>query len=274
MSKKKQSPFGRLLLLSGLGLTVIFSIIFIAAIFYFFLSFMDESNSISKAQKVADDLAKAADYIYSQSPCSKHTIDIDMPTGVNFVNVSENVIHIQISTSNGNSDVFASTEAELVGEIKTDAGSQKITVTHTADGKVMFGIDRSCSLFLFLLERESLLGDLEDEEEAGLSCSPSSLTENFVQGESGEDSFTITNIGEIQLTNISVEISGDIEDMTAVTQPGDSLEPGASDTIELDFFVPVDKPVDSYSGTIFITTNNGEYNATITIFVTAIGAMD
>lgn len=247
--------------------------IFVAGLVYFGLNFSEYTVDDSQAQEVVDTLANAADYAYSMGPCFMYTVEVQMPEGVVFTNVSGNTIQMQLSSLLGETDVFASTEAELTGTIPSEPGTQQIAVAHNEDGKILFGDPYFfCSSFSVNFSTVDLPNE---SEEPALSVSTTSLTKNFVQGESGTDSFTITNTGDVKLTDISFEITGDIADMVTVIQTIDSLDLDASETITLEFSVPPDKPANNYPGILVIrTSDNTEYSITITVFVTKLGSED
>lgn len=112
------------LIVTGIGIT------FIALIFYFAINSANDNVQAAQAKDSVDKMVKAADYVYSLGPGSRHTIGIYLPQGVEFVNISGKRIHIQVSIPSGNSDAFANTRANVSGNVQTTGGARKITLNY------------------------------------------------------------------------------------------------------------------------------------------------
>src|SRR3989339_46795 len=232
------------LIVTGIALTMI------AFIFYFSINYANDNARVSQARHAVDKIAKSADYVYFLGNGAKDDVDIYVPDGARFINVTGNRVHIRVSLSSGDSDVFANNKASLTGSVPLSSGRKTITLTALPSGKVRVGEDT-------------------------LTCSPSSITKSFQQGEAGNDSITVTNVWEDTVYNLSASLSGNIGDMTSLAQPDSTIAPGATGTADLSFSVPSVKPVGSYSGTVNVNgTNSSECSTTITIFVTRAGGAD
>lgn len=241
-TRKGQSSLEQLIIVS-IGLT------FIAAIFYLALNMSNDNIRISQAQDMVEKLAKSADYVYSLGPGSKDVIDVFVPEGIVFTNISNHTIHVRLSLSSGYSDVYADTKPSLTGELPRIPGPREIPVMYTESGKVMLG--------------DSLL-----------ACSPIVITKTFMQGENGTDSITVTNVGNIMLENISGTQDGNLGDIMIITQPASTLDEGESSIAGLTFTVPSDKVPGSYSGFVTFrgepvndTDKETECSTIVTVFV-------
>lgn len=232
------------LIVTGIALT------FIAIMFYFSINYANDSARVSQAQHSVDKIAKSADYVYALGSGSKEEVDIYVPDGVRSINVTGNRVHMKVSLSSGDTDVFANTKAPLTGTIPLSSGRKTVVISSLSNGKVKVGRDV-------------------------ITCSPTSITASLEQGNSSNASFSITNVLDYTIFNISAYLSGNIDDLTTLTQPGTSLAGGAADTVGLSFLVPLAKAVGSYSGTVTVNgSNSSECSTSVTIFVTRTGGAD
>lgn len=244
MYRKGQSALEQIIITS-LGIA------FIAVIFYFSINFANDNTRVSQAQDTIDKLAKAADYVYSLGPGSKDVVTVYMPEGMRYANITGSTIKIRISLSSGDSDVFANTKAELIGVLPQFSGPQDVTVTALSNGKVKFG-------------------------EADLTCDPTSITKTIEQGGSSSSSVVIKNVGEFFISGINASFSEQITGLvSAEVFEGASLNPEESGTVILNFDVPIDQVVGTYSGFLVINgTGQSECLTSLTIFVTPLGGPD
>lgn len=210
----------------------------VAALFYVSSNMASDSLRVSQANDMVQKLSKSADYVYSLGPGASEEVSIYVPDGVVFTRISNNTVHVRISLSSGESDVFAECSPSLIGEIPSTPGQQVVLVAHTESGKVMFG--RSV-----------------------LACSPLALTKSLVQGENGTDEIQLENIGEYRIYNLSAASDGNIADLMQFSQPASTLEPGTKSPIPLTFSVPIDKEPGSYS-TVLTASGTHEKNFTST----------
>ena len=242
MPKKGQTSLEQLII-TGIGLT------FIALIFYLSINMANDNVRVSQAKDSVDKLAKSADYVYSLGPGSKDTVRVTLPQGMRFLNTSDNHIHMRVSLSSGDADVFANTKGALIGSIPQFSSQQDVAVIATADGKIQFGNDL-------------------------LTCFPSSITQSIAQGGSNSSTVTVANVYGSQITNISATIST-ISDITTVTQPASILNASGTTSAGLSFSVPLSKAVGTYSGVLTVNgSNSSQCITTVTIFVTRLGGAD
>jgi|GEM_PF-2744717 len=242
-SRRGQASIEQLIVLAlGIGMVTL--------IFYYSVNFSTDNIRISQAQDMVEKLSKSADYVYSLGPGSKDVVDVYVPDGIVYTRIDNNTIHVRLSLSSGDSDVFSDTRPVVIGEIPPTPGHHQITVTHTQGGKVMLG-------------------------EGSLYCSPFTITKSIVQGSNASDFISIRDIGDYTIENITATLEGFITDMTALTQPAPSLDPLETTTAGLNFIVPALKEPGSYSGMVTvrgdilgnITTTAAECSTFITLFV-------
>jgi|GEM_PF-2302881 hypothetical protein len=244
MHRKGQSSLEQLLV-TALGLA------FIALIFYFAISFATDNIRAAQGKDAVEKLANAADYVYSLGPGSKDTVNLFLPEGVEFLNTSGNRIHLRISLSSGSTDIFANTKTAIIGSLPGTSGPMTVDVISTSSGKVMIG------------------GDL-------ITCNPTTIMKSFVQGGSGTDSVSITNVVDYTINDLGASVSGNILDLVSIsTPPSSSLSAGASTSTGLSFSVSTSKTVGTYSGQLIVNgTNSSECSTSITVIVTRVGGPD
>ncbi len=232
------------IIITSLGLA------FIAIIFYFSISFATDNTRVSQAQDTINKLANAADYVYALGPGSKDVVTVYMPEGMRYARVVNSTIQIRISLSSGDSDVFANTKAQLVGSLPQFSGPQDVTVTALSNGKIKFG-------------------------DADLTCDPASITKTIEQGGSSSSSVTVKNVGDFFISGINASLGQIAGLVTAEVFDGASLGAGESDTIDLDFEIPIDQTVGTYSGFLTVSgSNESECATSVTVFVTLAGGPD
>jgi len=228
-ASKGQSSMEQMIVVA-IGLTLI------AAVFYISSNMATDSLRVSQARDMVQKLSKSADYVHSLGPGASEEVSVYVPDGVVFTQISNNTVHVRISLSSGESDVFADCSPDLIGELPLTPGQQDVLVAHTESGKVMFG-------------------------KSSLSCAPLALTKSLVQGESGTGIIELENIGEYLIEDLSADSDGSISDLMQFSQPAGSLETGTKTQISLTFSVPLDTEPGSYSSAI-IASGNLEANAT------------
>lgn len=224
---------------------------FIAIMFFVAMNYASDSTRVSQARDAVNKLSKGADYVYSLGPGCRETTEIHLPEGVEYINISGNRILLHLTLSSGPTDIFEYTEAELIGSVRTGAGPQDVVILATRSGKVRFG-------------------------ESSLSCSPASIAISLEQAENATRSFLVTNVGDDPIANITSEIEGEgIMDMVAVSAPSGTLGVEESETLYLNFSIPMNKTVDTYSGIATVEDMNGsECSTVVTVFVERYGGPD
>jgi hypothetical protein len=89
--------------------------------------------SLSYAKNAVTQIAKKADLVYSQRMDAKVKIEIYIPRGVQDINISGNEINMQVLSSSGPVDVFATSIAQLQGSLPTDEGLYFVLIKAEGD---------------------------------------------------------------------------------------------------------------------------------------------
>ena len=249
MSKKGQISLEQLLI-AALGIA------FITVIFYFSVSYSNDSIRVSQAQDSVNKLSKSADYVYSLGPGTKDRVTVFLPEGIEELNISEDRIYMRVSLSSGTTDVYAHSSAILIGDIIGNAGPREISILATESGKVMFG-------------------------ESVLSCKPASISVNLEQGDSENVTFNVKNVGDFTVGEIVAGLSGNLGGMATLINPASELEEGDYSEARLEISAPVDKEQGGYTGMVTVLGGNCtgqgvvcECSTIVTVFVTRLGGMD
>ena len=88
-----------------------------------------DDNKISSAKNTVDKLGEIADWVFSQGPPAKRTIEIHIPQGVEEISLDNKTINFKIKTSSGFSDAFYETVSTLQGNIPTNSGNYFVALT-------------------------------------------------------------------------------------------------------------------------------------------------
>ncbi len=243
MSKKGQASLEQLMV-TGLALT------FVALIFYIAINYANDSVRATQGKDTVDKIAYAADYVYSLGPGSREIVRVNVPEGLEAFDVSGNRVYVRASLSSGSSDFFANTRASLFGSLPTNPGPQDIILSVTPNGSVRIGVDQ-------------------------LTCTPSSITKTFVQGDTGSDSVAVKNVVDFQIDGVAATLSGNMGDVTTLVQPSATLAPGGSTSVGLNFNIPLSTTPGTYSGYVNVNGTNSSICFTqVTLFIARVGGPD
>ena len=83
---------------------------------------------MSYAKNAVTQIAKKADLVYSQRMDAKVKIEVYVPPGVEYVNITGNDINMRIISRSGPVDVFATSIAQLQGSIPADEGLYSVLI--------------------------------------------------------------------------------------------------------------------------------------------------
>ena len=73
--------------------------------------------NVAYAKQVVLKLRDAADLVYSQGPPAQFVVEVNVPEGVKEASVLEHEILLRVNSGGGLSDVYASTVANLTGDL-------------------------------------------------------------------------------------------------------------------------------------------------------------
>ena len=198
--------------------------------FYLAMNYSSDSTKISQAKDAVERLAASADHVYALGPNSKEYITVYLPEDLTSGSVSGKNIIITLPTTGGKTDVYATSNAELIGSLPHNRGKQKVLVEYLLSGKVRIG-------------------------EAGLACSPSTITRAFDAGSIGTDSIVITNTADYNITGISASIEG--TDMIAIGSPPSSLLQGENGSLPVSYNVQANQTSGTFGATVTVEASNG-----------------
>lgn len=115
---------------------VIFVLAFITPIWIYLSQIQMQTNdqfALSYAKNAVTQIAKKADLIYSQRMDARVRIEIYIPRGVQAIGISGNEINMQVLSSSGTVDVFATSLAPLQGSLPTDEGVYWVMIKAEGD---------------------------------------------------------------------------------------------------------------------------------------------
>lgn len=87
--------------------------------------------SLTYAKNTANQIADAADLVYSQGPPAKIRINVYIPYGIENATIINNAINFQVWSDPGITDIFAFSTAQLNGTLPTRQGYYWIDVEAT-----------------------------------------------------------------------------------------------------------------------------------------------
>jgi len=97
-----------------------------------FIGYSDD-NKLSKADTAVKKIGHTADWVYSQGPPAKQTIEVYIPKDIDGVSLNNNTIEFKVRTSAGVSDVYYETVAPLNGTIPLTSGYYFLSLTAFQD---------------------------------------------------------------------------------------------------------------------------------------------
>jgi len=115
---------------------VIFVLTFITPIWIYLSQIQMQTNdqfALSYAKNAVTQIAKKADLIYSQRMDARVRIEIYIPRGVQAISISGNEINMQVLSSSGTVDVFATSLAPLQGSLPTSEGLYWVMIKAEGD---------------------------------------------------------------------------------------------------------------------------------------------
>ena len=93
-----------------------------------FIGYSDD-NKLSKASETVKKIGQTADWVYSQGPPAKQTIEIFIPKDLEEISLNNKTVLFKVRTSAGVSDVFYESVAPLNGTLPFNNGYYFISLT-------------------------------------------------------------------------------------------------------------------------------------------------
>jgi len=95
------------------------------------------SGQVSQARIAAESIADAADRVYAQGPGATTTVEIYLPTAVNYATLSSHEVNINIFLPTGETtDEYALSKGNLTGTLPMLPGRHILVVGMTSNGSV------------------------------------------------------------------------------------------------------------------------------------------
>ncbi|MCK5022953.1 MAG: hypothetical protein KAS04_02160 [Candidatus Aenigmarchaeota archaeon] len=114
----------------------IFVLMFLMPIWVYMSQIQVHTNdefALSYAKNAVTQIAKKSDLVYSQRLDARIKIDVYIPRGIQYVNVTGNEINMRIMTNAGPVDVFETSIAQLQGTLPTSEGLYSILLKAEGD---------------------------------------------------------------------------------------------------------------------------------------------
>ena len=92
-----------------------------------------DDTKISLAENTVKKLGESVDWVFSQGPPAKLTLEIYIPNDVNEISLDNKTILFKVKTSAGVSDVFYETVAPLNGSLPITSGYYFVSLTAYRD---------------------------------------------------------------------------------------------------------------------------------------------
>jgi len=97
-----------------------------------FIGYNDD-NKLSKASETVKKIGQTADWVYSQGPPAKQTIEIFIPKDLEEISLNNKTVLFKVRTSAGVSDVFYESVAPLNGTVPSNSGYYFVSLTAFQD---------------------------------------------------------------------------------------------------------------------------------------------
>jgi len=115
---------------------IIFVLAFIIPIWIYLYQMQVETNDqfvLSYAKNTVTQIAKKADLVYSQRMGARVKIEVYIPRGVQYVNITGSEINMHVLSSSGPIDVFATSIAQMQGSLPAEEGLYQILIKSEGD---------------------------------------------------------------------------------------------------------------------------------------------
>lgn len=106
----------------------------VTPVFYFSFTQSADEIKLTQSRYVLNEIANAADYVYSLEVGTVTQLDIDVPEGITDSRVVGHTLVYEVSTTSGVSDVFSVTKADVYGELPVRSTRHLLTLNHTESG--------------------------------------------------------------------------------------------------------------------------------------------
>lgn len=108
-----------------------FSLAMIIPVFYYAVTYSNDSIVTSQASDAVNTIAKAADNTYALGEGSLSQVQVSIPNGVVSNGVGNNTVFLRLRTTSGVSDILATTRSPVSGTLPKSPGSYFVTINNT-----------------------------------------------------------------------------------------------------------------------------------------------
>lgn len=115
-----------------------FALLVIGIIVYYSFTSSSETLNYNQAKDSVDQIAKAADHVYSLGPGSRTSVLITIPSNVIATSASGNIVNISILIRSHEVDVIGITIANVTGSIPNTPGSYQLNISRS-NGEIYIG---------------------------------------------------------------------------------------------------------------------------------------
>ncbi len=88
-----------------------------------------DNSKVSRAWTAVKKLGESTDWVYSQGPPAKITLQVYIPDDVDEITLNDKTFIFKIKTSSGISDVFYTTVTDLDGYLPKKSGYYQVSLT-------------------------------------------------------------------------------------------------------------------------------------------------
>jgi type II secretory pathway pseudopilin PulG len=219
------------------------ALLLVPFVYYSFVS-SQENTRVLQATQAVNEIAKAADYVWSQGYGSRTTVRVFIPLGVNYSGsyigrpsgsgptVESKEINLNVLTSAGTSDIFAPTKGPVKGFWPTNTGTYLLTIYMSPDGYVLilpYGMD--------------------------FDVYPTYFSFSLPAGGSANFSFNVTSYSTEENIDLNLSTAGDIASWIGISTYGFTLTPLSSNAVSGTVTVPAQATPGLLSGKVLVFSN-------------------
>jgi hypothetical protein len=95
---------------------------------YQLLNEYGDDTKLSLAKDTVNKLGENADWVFSQGPPAKLSLEVYIPEGVETISLNNKMILFSMKTTAGTTDVYYQTICDLTGSIPTKSGHYPISI--------------------------------------------------------------------------------------------------------------------------------------------------
>jgi len=119
------------------GAVLVLFLVILIPMLYVGIMNIQISGQVSQARVAVESIADSADRVYAQGPGATTTVEVYLPSGINYANFSgrEANINLYLPTG-GTTDVYSLARGNLSGTMPTLPGRHVLVVTMNSSGQV------------------------------------------------------------------------------------------------------------------------------------------